>query len=59
MTKDKVFVANITRYYNYLERPNNWYKTPVATLSKAKLLGLLRRHYENSGNFIYEIDKPE
>ena len=59
MINDTIFSANITRYRNYLERPNNWYKTPVATLSTAKLLGLLRRHYENSGNFIYGIDKPE
>ena len=59
MIKDTVFTANITRYCNYLKRPNNWYETPVATLSTAKLLGLLMRHYENSGNFIYEIDKPE
>jgi len=59
MINDTIFIANITRYYNYLERPLNRYKTPVATLSTAKLLGLLRRHYENTGNFIYEIDKPE
>ena len=56
MTKDKVFVASITRYCNYLERPNNWHKTPVATLSKLKLLELLMIHYENSGNFIYKIE---
>lgn len=59
MIKDKVCVANVTRYCNYLERPNNWYKTPVATLSTAKLLWLLIRHYENSGNFIYRINKYE
>lgn len=59
MIDDTIFIANITRYCNYLERHNNWYKTPVATLSTVKLLGLLMRHYENSGNYIYEIDKPE
>lgn len=59
MINDTAFLANITRYCNYLERPNNWYETPVATLSTSKLLGLLMRHYENSGNYIYEIDKPE
>ena len=59
MIKNRMFLANITRYCNYLERPNNWHKTPVVTLSKMELLGLLMRHYENSGNYIYEIYKPE
>ena len=59
MINDTIFIANVTRYCNYLERPNNWHKTPVATLSTAKLLGLLMRHYENSGNFIYRINKHE
>ena len=45
MINDTTFIANGTRYCNYLERPNNWHKTPVATLSTAKLLGLLMRHY--------------
>ena len=57
MTNDTTFIANITRYYNYLERPNNWYKTPVATFSKTKLLRLFVIHYKNScGNFIYKIE---
>ena len=56
MIKDTVFIANITRYCNYLERPNNWHKTPVATLSKIGLLRLFVIYYENSGNFIYRID---
>lgn len=56
MINDTTFIANTTRYCNYLKRPNNWNKTPVATLSTAKLLGLLMRHYENSGNFIYGIE---
>ena len=59
MINDTIFSANITRYCNYLERPNNWHKTPVATLSNANLLGLLKGKYENSGNFIYEMDKQE
>lgn len=59
MINDTIFTSNITRYRNYLERPNNWYKSPVAILSTEKLLGLLRIHYENSGNFIYGIDKQE
>ena len=59
MINDTAFTANITIYRNYLERPNNWYKTPVATLSIEELLVLLKSHYENSGNFIYEIDKQE
>ncbi len=59
MINDTIFIANLTRYCNYLERPNNWHETPVATLSTAKLLGLLMRNYENSGNLIYEIDKQE
>lgn len=56
MINDTTFIANITRYCNYLERPNNWHKTPVATLSTANLLGLLKGKYENSGNFTYEIE---
>ena len=56
MINDTIFIANITRYCNYLERPNNWHKTPVVTLSKMELLGLLKGKYENSGNFIYEIE---
>ena len=56
MINDIVFSANITRYCNYLERPNNWCKPPVATLSTEIILGLLRMHYRNSGNFIYKIE---
>ena len=56
MINDTIFSANITRYCNYLERPNNWHKTPVATLSKIGLLRLFVIYYENSGNFIYRID---
>lgn len=59
MINDTTFIANITRYYNYLERPNNWYKTPVATFSKTKLLRLFMTRYENSGNFMYGINKYE
>ena len=56
MINDTTFSANGTRYCNYLERPNNWNKTPVATLSKIGLLRLFVIHYENSGNLIYRID---
>lgn len=59
MTNDTTFIANITRYCNYLERPNNWHKTPVATSSKSKLWGLLRMNYENTGNFIYKIEAKQ
>ena len=59
MINDTIFIANITRYYNYLERPNNWYKTPVATLSNMTLRSLFIRCYENSGNFMYGINKYE
>ena len=56
MIKDTTFIANITRYYNYLKRNNNWNKTHVATLPNMQLLWLLTRHYENSCNFIYKIE---
>ena len=59
MIKDTVFIANITEYRNYLQQSHMQYKTPVATLSNENLLGLLKGKYENSGNFIYEMDKPE
>lgn len=57
MINDTIFSANITRYINYLEQQNNFCKTSVATLSTVKLLLLLSSHYENSGNYIYEINK--
>ena len=56
MINDKISTVNGTRYCNYLERPNNWHKTPVAKLSKIGLLRLFVIHYENSGNFIYKIE---
>ena len=56
MIKDTRFIVNITRYCNYLERPNNWCKQPVATLPTEILLGLLRANYDNSGNLIYGIE---
>ena len=59
MINDTTFITNITRYCNYLERPNNWDKTPVAILPKSKLLELSMMHYENSCNFVYEINKYE
>lgn len=59
MINDTTFITNITRYCNYLKRPNNWHKTPVATSSKSKSLELLMMHYKNGGNFIYEVNKYE
>ena len=59
MINDTTFITNITRYCNYLERPNNWHKTPVATSSKSKLWGLFVIHYENTGNFIYKIEAKQ
>ncbi len=59
MISDTSFSANMTRYINCLERTNNWNKTPVYTLSEAKLLTLFVRNYENTGNFIYGINKYE
>ena len=59
MIKDTVFLANITEYRNYLQQSNMQYKEPVATLSEARLLTLFVRHYENRGNFIYEVNKYE
>ena len=56
MINDTKFIANITRYRNYLQQPNNWCKPPVATFSKTKLLRLFVIHYKNHGNFIYKIE---
>ena len=50
MINDTIFSANITEYRNYLQQSHMQYKEPVAILSEAKLLGLLRIHYKNSGN---------
>lgn len=59
MISDTAFSANITKYLNYLQKLNMQYKKPVATLSEARLLTLFVRHYKNSGNFIYRINKHE
>lgn len=59
MINDTIFIVNITRYCNYLERHNNWHKTPVSTSSKSKLLELLMTHYKKGGNYIYEVNKYE
>ena len=56
MINDTKFIANITRYRNYLHQPNYWCKPPVATFSKTKLLRLFVIHYKNHGNFIYDIE---
>ena len=52
-------MTNITKYYNYLGRPCNKFQEPVATLPNMKLMPLFIRHYQNSGNFIYRINKYE
>ena len=59
MISDTAFSANITKYLNYLQQSNMQYKKQVATSSEAILLALFIRHYENSGNFVYRINKYE
>ena len=59
MINDTAFSANITEYRNYLYQPHIKYKGLVGILYEAKLLTLFVRHYENSGNFIYGINKYE
>lgn len=58
MVKDKVFSAKITTYRNYLEGCENRAE-PLDLIQRIALLSLLKRHYENSGNFIYGINKYE
>lgn len=58
MIKDKVCVAKITTYRNYLDGCENRAE-PVEVVPKIALLSLLKRHYENSGNFIYGMNKYE
>lgn len=59
MILNRMLMTNITKYYNYLERPLNKLKEPVTVLPNITLMSLFIRHYENSGNFIYEINKYE
>ena len=59
MINDTTFITNITKYYNYLERPRNKFKEPVTVLPNMTLRSLFIRHYENSGNFMYGINKYE
>lgn len=56
MISDTAFIANITRYRNYLERPNNWHKESMKTFPEMTLLRLLTGKYGHSGNFIYKIE---
>lgn len=56
MIKDKVFVAKITTYRNYLGGCENRTK-PVEVVPKIALLPLLKLYYKNSGAFIYEVNK--
>ena len=61
MIKDTFFLANTTIYNNYLRRCNNFEGrvTDIKGLPRLTLLSLLTRRYENSGSFIYEINKYE
>ena len=59
MMKNRMLMTKITKYYNYLERPNIWYKELVTTLPNMTLRSLFIRRYENSGNFMYKINKYE
>lgn len=59
MILNRMLMTNITKYYNYLERPRNKFKEPVTALPNMTLMSLFIRHYENSGNFVYGINKYE
>ena len=59
MINDTAFSANITQYRNYLQQSHMQYKEHCDILFEARLLTLFVRHYENSGNFIYRINKYE
>lgn len=56
MIKDKVCVAKITTYRNYVQRDSN-FKKPVSKAMPLILSVLLRENYQNGGSFIYEINK--
>ena len=58
MIKDKMFSAKITTYRNYLGGCGNR-RGHVEVVPRIALLSLLRRHYANSGNFIYGMNKYE
>jgi len=58
MIKDKMFSAKITTYRNYLGGCGNR-REHVEVVPRIALLSLLRRHYANSGNFIYGMNKYE
>ena len=58
MIKDKVFSAKITTYRNYLEGCENRAE-PVDVIQRIALLSLLKGYYENSGSFVYEVNKYE
>ena len=59
MILNGMLMTNITKYYNYLERPRNKFKEPVTVLPNMTLRSLFIRRYENSGNFMYGINKYE
>ena len=56
MIKDKICVANVTTYRNYLGGCKNRAK-PVGVIQSIALLSLLTQCYENSCSFVYEINK--
>ena len=58
MIKDKICVANVTTYRNYLGGCENREKH-VDVIQRIALLPLLKRYYKNDGAFIYEINKHE
>lgn len=59
MILNRMLMTNIIKYYNYIERPINKFKEPVAVTPNLTLRSLFIKHYENTGNFIYGINKYE
>lgn len=57
MINDTAFSANITEHRNYLQQQHMKYKEHVDILSAIKLSRLFLIHYQNSGNFVYKINK--
>ena len=62
MTKDKVFVASITIYSNYITTYCSYFlpfknaKESMKTFPKMTLLRLLTGKYGHNGDFIYKIE---
>ena len=63
MIKDKVCVAHVKEYNNYLKEYNNcllWYKNSekyVTVIPRITFLWLLTQCYKNSGSLVYEINQ--